>query len=668
MASPNEVDVEMPHWSETKGVNVTWTNIEYIVHPTKKCCLRKDAVEILKAPGMSGTAMQGRTLAIMGPSGAGKTTLLNAISDRLDQDRNHVMKGRVYLNGVPYQSKYKSLFSFVTQDDILFASFNPKELLDFNAGIRARSTRQHRQQVVSDTIQVLALDKCSKTRVGEPGLARGLSGGERKRTSVACELVSKPSVIFLDEPTTGLDSSTALTLIGHLKTLAREQHKAVVFTVHQPSSDIFHEFDDLLLLAEGRVAYHGPANQALAYSTLSLAMHCSMCTVSVPLMHITYCCYPGHFCEQPTQRFPLNSHAPPVTLKPMTYAHLHTTILLTSSWLYSSGRLAWGAATTLGSPPACFGMLSCSYTLKNVATGRHAAPEQNDNMQLTTQHESGGSEAINALVPKPANLVVQFGYCWLRAVQNYIRSPGLLMTSLITNLVFSVIIGALFWNLGCDQESVQDRVGHMNLMFTMTNFSALQVVAIAFSLEKAIFLKENANRCYSPSAYYWGKSFAEIPLGLPGFFLAVTVQYLMAQYVYGLDNYLVFLSAMLLMASTAMAIGLVVAAMAPNAEVALMIVPLIGVPMMLAGGLMVSADRLAPYWLWLQYISLPRYAFISTMKIEFGDIDTLACESPDQCPYPTGDAVLEAFGVDDEKWNESVNKVVCVLELSITGN
>lgn len=90
-------------------------------------------------------------------------------------------------------------------------------------------------------------------------LIKGISGGEKKRTSIAFELISNPQVIVLDEPTSGLDSLTSFVIIQYLKNLALNQNKTVIMTIHQPNSDIFYLFDRLLLMVEGRIIYQGPS-------------------------------------------------------------------------------------------------------------------------------------------------------------------------------------------------------------------------------------------------------------------------------------------------------------------------------------------------------------------------------------------------------------------------
>jgi len=116
---------------------------------------------------------------------------------------------------------------------------------------------------VNQILEDLKLVKAAETKIGGP-LVKGVSGGERKRTSIGVELITDPNLIFLDEPTTGLDSFTATSVVEVLKTMA-EQGWTVISTIHQPNSDIFNMFDKLMLMAQGKVIYFNKADKSEEY-------------------------------------------------------------------------------------------------------------------------------------------------------------------------------------------------------------------------------------------------------------------------------------------------------------------------------------------------------------------------------------------------------------------
>ena len=118
-----------------------------------------------------------------------------------------------------------------------------------------------KHQRVIETLRELGILHIKDMRIGDAGL-RGISGGEKRRVSIACELVTSPAIIYLDEPTSGLDSYNAVNVIDCLHNLAIDYQRTVVFTIHQPRSNIFAKFDRLVLLAEGYCVYSGPAVHA----------------------------------------------------------------------------------------------------------------------------------------------------------------------------------------------------------------------------------------------------------------------------------------------------------------------------------------------------------------------------------------------------------------------
>ena len=139
-----------------------------------------------------------------------------------------------------------------------------RECLEFAAKLKLPGEYGQKIARVNDLIATLKLNKCQNTRIGGP-LVKGVSGGERKRTSIGVELITDPNLIFLDEPTTGLDSFTATSVMESLGDLARKDNRTVISTIHQPNSDIFEMFDRLMLLARGKIIYFNKASEAVNY-------------------------------------------------------------------------------------------------------------------------------------------------------------------------------------------------------------------------------------------------------------------------------------------------------------------------------------------------------------------------------------------------------------------
>jgi len=187
---------------------------------------------------------------------------LNYLSGR-QISQNLDKKGTITVNGVErsLMKGFSALSAYVQQDDVLFQTMTVRECLEFAAKLKFKGTLTQQLQRVDDIIKELRLNKCQNTKIGGP-LIKGVSGGERKRCSIGVELITDPSLIFLDEPTTGLDSFTATSVCETLGELAASG-RTVISTIHQPNSDIFEIFDQLMLLAQGKIIYFNKASLAV---------------------------------------------------------------------------------------------------------------------------------------------------------------------------------------------------------------------------------------------------------------------------------------------------------------------------------------------------------------------------------------------------------------------
>lgn len=206
-------------------------------------------------------------VAIMGPSGGGKTSLLNILAGRTHSSKSAKteVSGKLMLNGEViegFTQRMRRRIAYVMQDDLLLPTSTPREALLFSALLRLprSSTREEKVKLVEKMLEDLGLTKCADTMVGSQ-LRRGISGGEKRRTSIGIELVMSPKLVFLDEPTSGLDSFMAHSVVHRMSDMARFAGCNVLSTIHQPSSEVFHTFDKVLLLAEGKTVYFGPLDK-----------------------------------------------------------------------------------------------------------------------------------------------------------------------------------------------------------------------------------------------------------------------------------------------------------------------------------------------------------------------------------------------------------------------
>jgi len=250
---------------ENIPIHLSFKNISYEIITKKKFKKIKTSKIILN--NVSGYVKAGQVLAIMGGSGAGKTTLLNILAGRISKG---IVHGEVRLNGQLINEKIRKnlghIAGYVMQDDVMLTGLTVRETLIFSALLKLPKnlTKKQKLERVEDIISKLSLRKCADNVIGDVQ-KKGISGGERKRTSIGIEMINDPSLLFLDEPTSGLDSFTAYNIMETLINLAKNDGRTIICTIHQPRSNIFSLFDMLLLLSEGQVVYFGPASNAISY-------------------------------------------------------------------------------------------------------------------------------------------------------------------------------------------------------------------------------------------------------------------------------------------------------------------------------------------------------------------------------------------------------------------
>jgi len=516
--------------------------------------------------GVSGHVHAGQMMAILGPSGAGKTTMLDILAQR---QKGGTVTGELLMNGHPVETGvFRRVSAYVQQEDILHAFLTVKETIDYAGQLRLPkgTTDDDRKAKVSRIMQLLGIDHVKDTKIGGETI-RGVSGGEKKRAAIGVELVTDPSLIFLDEPTTGLDTFTALHLLHLLRKLSR-QGATVIFSIHQPRSSIFSLFDSVLLLnGHGEEAYFGPAEKAVDFLTT-----CGV-RMSGP--------------DNPAD-FLLDSVAV--------------------------------VRNTENLNPDDFPFLPPPTQAQDVAAGFRSQKIDDVHHEIDAVKRAYASDsqlppALDS--PYPQNILTQILVVSGRAAVNKLRDPIATFVSIVVSLFFAALVGSIYWQLPRDQTGLHNRLGVLFFLCMNTAFSSLGQLAL-FMFDRTIYVREHRNGMYSPLAFYLGKVVQDLPISIAITFLFDVVAYFMVGLQADRFGWFYLISILILLNSYTMC--LMISCISKDIQVANLIAPVLIVLYLLPSGFLINLNSLPVYWRWVKYISFVRFGFEALVENEMSGL------------------------------------------------
>lgn len=557
---------------------------------------------------VSGQAKPGRLLAIMGPSGSGKTTLLNTLSGQLPYSSSVRLTGQVFITEEDTGSKDaadgsfagvdvaipgregesgNSGFVFVKQEDLFYSQLTVRETLLFTARLRLskRMKDGEKRAYVEEMMARMGLADVAETMVGDEK-QRGISGGERKRLSLACELMGNPSkIIFADEPTSGLDSFQSQSVVSRLKRLCHDPARhTVVVSIHQPRNSVYAMFDDIILLSDGHVIYHGPAEKATEH-----------------FARLGYVCPPEFNPSEWMLDLVSVDHSSPSRrqesqqrVKELVRAYQEEK---------DTGE------TSAVSPPHLSSQkqkLLRSYQLANSLSARRA---------LREHHPSWFAQ-----------------FCLLIARQWKQTSRDLFTNGLraLTSVLLAGMFGSIFHRLDRGEDGISERSAV--LMHTCINTAMIAMVKTLnlFTRERVVVGREQTKKLYSTSSYVLSKVIGELPVD--AFFPVVfgCILYPMVGLQAHGQRFARFLGILVLQTLTSSALGLTIGSLCPSTEAALTLGPSIMVVfILLSGQVGTSNSKIPPFLRWVQHISLIRWAFEALCLNEFQGLTfTVPSRSP----------------------------------------
>lgn len=433
-----------------------------ITKPLKSIITKNPAssqIDILD--GVTARFVPGSINAILGPSGSGKSSLLNLVADRLNSTlflkyHSSVGTSLFFDNKNPTPSIISSLCSFVTQeDDGLLASLTVRETLYYAADLRLSSSisKERKHKIADDVIRRMGLKYCADTPIGDE-IVKGISGGEKRRVSISIQLLNDPEILLLDEPTSGLDAFTAASILDVLVSLAKEG-RTIICTIHQPRSDMFSHFGNILLLAKGGIpAYNGQPRELFPY-----------------LEKIGYPC--------PALTNPADHLLDLVSVNYQTQKKEERTKQLVKNVLEY-----W----------------KCEQQLLE----GNAIQRGNDNINIDNQDNLGVRKKKGNSIFSVATILIS------RSTLNILRSPHLIAARLLQVFGIAAILALFFAPFHDSAVGINDRMGMLQ-QFTALYFVGMLNNVAVYPSERAVFYREFDDGIYGVLPFFLSYTLIEIP-------------------------------------------------------------------------------------------------------------------------------------------------------------
>ncbi|KAH7277192.1 hypothetical protein KP509_39G038400 [Ceratopteris richardii] len=555
---------------------------------------------------LTGYAEPGFMMAIMGPSGSGKSTLLDALAGRLA--KNAAVSGEILVNGRRRKLSYGSV-AYVTQEDTLIGTLTVRETIRYSAHLRLpdKMPREEKETIVESTILEMGLQDCADTPIGNWHL-RGVSGGEKRRVSIALEILMRPRLLFLDEPTSGLDSAAAFFVTQTLRSLSRDG-RTVLFSIHQPSSEVFALFDNLFLLSGGRAVYFGQAARAHEFYAQT-----------------------GFPC--PPRRNPSDHFL----------RCINADFDRVRQSLKGSSRLRENAnADPLEKMPTSqvIDILISAYS-----TSEHAMLAQARVFEI--------SERKGTILDSMGSQASYFMQSWVltkRSFINMTRDIGYYWLRLFIYISVAICVGTIYFNVGTSYNAIMARGSCASFVSGFVTFMSIGGFP-SFIEDMKVFQRERLNGHYGVLAFVIGNTLSSLPYLFIIAVAAGTICYYMAGLHPGFSHYAFFVVGLFGCVGVVESLMMAVASVVPNFLMGIITgAGILGIFMLVAGFFRLPNDLPKIVWRYpMSYISFNYWALQGQYKndllgLDFGSRDGLS-------PPLKGEQILRENFQIDLSWNK----------------
>ncbi|KAK6129780.1 hypothetical protein DH2020_036487 [Rehmannia glutinosa] len=521
----------------------------------------EDKLELLK--GVSGYFRPGVLTALMGVSGAGKTTLMDVLAGR---KTGGYIEGNITISGYPKnQATFARISGYCEQNDIHSPNVTVYESLVYSAWLRLPQevNAETRKIFIAEVMELVELNSLREALVGLPGVS-GLSTEQRKRLTIAVELVANPSIIFMDEPTSGLDARAAAIVMRTVRNTVNTG-RTVVCTIHQPSIDIFEAFDELFLMKRGgQEIYAGPLGR---HSSHLIKYFEGM--EGVPMIKDGY--------NPATWMLEVTTSAQELVLGVDFADHYR------NSELYTRNKAL----------------------IKELSVPRPGTKD----LYFSNQYSQ--------------SFLTQCTACLWKQHWSYWRNPPYTAVRFLFTIFLALIFGTMFWDLGSKWNTRQDLFNAMGSMYAAILFLGFQygsTVQPVVSIERTVFYRERAAGMYSALPYAFSQCLIEIPYVFIQSMVYGLIVYSMMGFDWNAKKFFWFIYFLFFSLLYFVLYGMTTVAVTPNYNVAAVISTFFYLIWNLFSGFVIPRPRMPVWWRWYYWATPVAYTLYGFIVSQFGEI------------------------------------------------
>ncbi|XP_039118156.1 LOW QUALITY PROTEIN: pleiotropic drug resistance protein 2-like [Dioscorea cayenensis subsp. rotundata] len=537
---------------------------------------------------VSGAFRPGVLTALVGVSGAGKTTLMDVLAGR---KTGGYIEGIINISGYrKKQETFARVCGYCEQNDIHSPHITVYESLIYSAWLRLAPeiNKETRKMFVEEVMELVELNVLREALVGLPGVD-GLSTEQRKRLTVAVELVANPSIIFMDEPTSGLDARAAAIVMRTVRNTV-DTGRTVVCTIHQPSIDIFEAFDELLLMKRGgQVIYAGP----LGHHSANLI---------------------EYFEEIPSIKKITEGCNPATWMLEITSSSVEAQLSLDFAEVYGSSSLY----------------------------------QKNQLLIEELSDPAPGSKDLSFSTKYAQSFITQWLVCFWKQHWSYWRDPQYNAIRFFTTIVTGVLFGTIFWNkfhkLNTEQEVFNILGALYGSVFFLgaTNCNTVQPV---IAIERAVFYREKAAGMYSPLSYAFAQVSIEIVYIALQSLLYTLIIYPMLGFSWQADKFLWFLYITFMGLAYFTLYGMMAVALTPGFKIAAIVSSFFFSLWNLFSGFLIFRPLIPIWWRWYYWATPLAWTIYGLAASQLGNLDNLI-EIQGQSSKPLNKFLSDNLGYD----------------------